>query len=200
MNLGDALGNGSLSVGGVRHGRETFYSSLSTAIRLCFAVRLSPPLKNVALVSVPLARLLASQLTLATRSRISTSTEKTPEAATRVPSAPICARFLALAPLYSVPEPCDLPWFQPFLGAPPVVSISPPDTSGNSGASGLPAGIHRLHGMVTATRKAKLRWTQPKALINSRTKEIGASYAMAEVLLLRPRWKADTSAMFPKWG
>ena len=141
--------------------QHPLYSSLSITLCLCFAARFSPPLKNVPLALVPLARLLA-YLHLVTLSCISIGTEKTPEAATIVPSAPTytrsllghLARSLAQAPLPSILEPRDLPRFHPFLSAPRVFSVGPPHIPGNSGATALPACIHRLPVMATATRKA----------------------------------------------
>lgn len=164
----------------------------------------SPPLKNIPLALGTLARLLACRLILAIPghpSRISIGAEKTPEAATIVPSAPTytrsllghLARSLAQAPLPSILEPRDLPRFHPFLSAPRVFSVDSPHIPGNSGATALPACIHRLPVMATATRKASattratLRWTQPKAEVNSKTKRISAPHAMAERPLLRSR-------------
>jgi len=87
---------------------------------------------------------------LVTLSRISISTEKTPEAATIVPSAPTYARSLlshlarsrAQAPLPSILEPRDLPRFHPFLSALRVFSVSSPHIPGNSGATALPTISH----------------------------------------------------------
>ena len=136
------------------------YSSLSIASSL-FCSSTPSSLNNIPLALATFARLLARRLILAvlfTLSRISIGTEKTPEAATIVPSAPSYAHsllvLLAQAPLPSILEPRDLPRFHPVPSAPRVFSVGPPYIPGNSCATALPTCIHGLLVMATVTRKA----------------------------------------------
>ena len=83
--------------------------------------------------------------------RLSIRTEKTPEAATIVPSAPTYAH--SLSP--SILESHDLPPSHPFLSAPWVFPVCPSLSLGKAAA--LPACIYGLLVMATATRRATLR-------------------------------------------
>ena len=100
---------------------------------------------------------LASRLTLRIRQRLRRSLLR------RQPH--ICsllghlARALAQALLPSILGLRDLLQFYPFLSAPRVFSVGPPYIPGNSGATALPACIHRLPVIATAKRRAALRWT-----------------------------------------
>ena len=120
--------------------RQFLCSSLSIALRLCSATRLSLALNNVPLALVAAARLLTYQLiftVLSTLSRISIGTENPPEAATIVPSTqtlrPSPARSLSSVPCSSTtpPDPRNVrhltaSLFPALLASPPSpLSISP---------------------------------------------------------------------------